>query len=131
MDAATGYAIGLLALLAIKHVIADFLLQSRYILENRRIYGHPAGILHVGIHAFCSVLAISVLGLPAISSLAVVLAAEALLHYHIDWTKDRLVARLSLSPNDRLFWHVMGIDQGLHQLTYVAMAAYLASEAAL
>lgn len=127
MNDATGYALALLALLAIKHVIADFVLQSRYILENRRFYGHPAGLLHVAIHGASSALVISILGFPAVTSLLVVLAGEALIHYHVDWAKDNIVSKLGLGPDNRVFWYITGTDQGLHQLTYVAMTAYLVS----
>lgn len=116
--------LALIALLQIKHVIADFVLQSPYIIQNRRFYGHPGGILHVAIHAAGSLAALAIMGLPGLVATLALLLAEAVVHYHIDWSKDNLVARAGLTPRDAGFWYATGIDQGLHQLTYLAMAAY-------
>ena len=51
-----------------------------------------------------------------------ILIVEALVHYHIDWAKDRIVLRYALTPKDRNYWIATGTDQALHHLTYVAMA---------
>lgn len=116
--------LGLVALLQVKHVIADFVLQSPYIIENRRFYGHPGGLLHVAIHAAGSLAALAIIGLPGLVTVLLLILAEAVVHYHIDWSKDNLVASMDLTPKDAGFWYATGIDQGLHQLTYLAMAAY-------
>ena len=50
-----------------------------------------------------------------------ILIAEAVIHYHIDWTKDRVVLRYALTPQNRSYWVATGVDQALHQLTYVIM----------
>ena len=121
----------LVALLQVKHVIADFILQSPYIIENRRIYGHPGGLLHVAIHAVGSLAALAIVGLPGLAAMLILILGEAITHYHIDWSKDNLVASLALTPKDAGFWYAIGIDQGLHQLTYLAMAAYWAFSVAL
>ncbi|HGG64652.1 MAG TPA: DUF3307 domain-containing protein [Rhodobacteraceae bacterium] len=34
-----------------KHLIADFVLQSPFLVTNKGQYGHPGGILHAGIQA--------------------------------------------------------------------------------
>ena len=54
--------------------------------------------------------------------LSVILIAEAVIHYHIDWAKDRIVGRYGLTPKDRSYWIATGTDQALHHLTYVVMA---------
>lgn len=120
--------LGLVALLQAKHVVADFMLQSRYIIDNRRYYGHPGGLLHVGIHAAGSFGALLVVGLPGLVATLGLLLFEAVVHYHVDWTKDNLVQRFHLTPRDATFWYATGIDQGLHQLTYLAMAIYWAMQ---
>ena len=38
----------ILLLLALKHFIADALLQRPYQYLNKGIYGHPGGIVHAG-----------------------------------------------------------------------------------
>lgn len=124
LSAALVMTLCLVALLQVKHVIADFVLQSPYIIENRRLYGHPGGLLHVSVHALGSLAALAIVGLPGVAALLLLLLGEAVVHYHIDWSKDNLVAALALTPKDAGFWYATGIDQGLHQLTYLAMAAY-------
>jgi hypothetical protein len=116
----------LLVLLQVKHVIADYVLQGRYILDNRHKWGHPGGLLHVAIHAAGSLAALVAVGTTAMLALAM-LIAEAVVHYHIDWAKDGLNRRLGATPDRRVFWVLAGTDQGLHQLTYVGMAVWWAA----
>jgi hypothetical protein len=124
--AATYGVFALLCLFQVKHFIADFVLQSPYILDNRRFYGHPGGVLHVAIHLVGSLIALLIVG-TSFTTLAVLLVAEGLIHYHLDWAKDNFVVRRDLSPRDATFWYATGLDQGLHQLTYIGMAAYWAA----
>ena len=44
-----------------KHFLCDFVLQTRYQLLNKGIYGHPAGLVHAGTHAIGSLPALIVL----------------------------------------------------------------------
>ena len=114
----------IVTLLLAKHFLCDFVLQTAYILNNRRIYGHPAGILHVAIHGLGSLAAFLVAGAELKFAIALIIAAEMVAHYHIDWSKDVLQGRLKLSTNDRPFWWFLGFDQFLHQITYVLMVAW-------
>ena len=118
----------LLVLFQIKHVVADFVLQGRYILDNRHIWGHPGGMLHVAIHAVGSLAALVAVGTPAVP-MVVLLLTEAIVHYHIDWAKDGLGRRIGATPDRRAFWGLTGTDQALHQLTYLAMVLYWAAAA--
>ena len=87
-------------------------------------------ILHAGLHAFGSVPALLILG-PKAPWLAAIVGAEFLVHYHIDWLKERINKRFALSRDKGLFWAVFGADQFLHQMTYLAILAVLASALAL
>jgi hypothetical protein len=110
----------LLVLLALqfKHFIVDFLLQTRYQWSNKGTYGHPGGILHAGLHGVGTYLCVALVTRPDIAlGLALV---DWLVHYHIDWAKMQLNSRLGLTPADSRFWVLLGLDQLLHQLTYVA-----------
>lgn len=113
----------LMILLTVKHLVADFALQSRYILDNRRVYGHPAGILHVGIHLTGTLIALVLVGTPP-ALVAAMLAVEGLLHYHLDWAKDNLVLKLGLTYERRGYWILLGADQMCHHLTYIGLAAW-------
>lgn len=121
--------LGLLLLLQLKHMVADFVLQTAYILDNRRHYGHPGGLLHAAIHMAGSALAFWAVG-GDVSGLAVIVALEGVVHYHIDWAKDRYTHGRGLTPRDGAFWRAIGIDQCLHQVTYLAMAGAWAAWAA-
>lgn len=114
----------ILLLFQIKHLCADFLLQTPYILNNRRIYGHPGGLLHVAHHLALSGVVLLVAGCD-LRPLALLLLAEGIVHYHIDWSKDNIVTALKVTPQHARFWHLMGLDQLLHQATYLGMVWYL------
>jgi hypothetical protein len=43
-------ALAAVAVLLVKHAVADFYLQTPYQYLNKGIYGHPGGLLHSGIH---------------------------------------------------------------------------------
>jgi hypothetical protein len=46
------------------------------------------------------------------------------IHYHIDWAKMNLNARMGWSANTHeQFWWLLGLDQYLHALTYIGLIA--------
>ncbi|UYV37243.1 DUF3307 domain-containing protein [Rhodobacteraceae bacterium D3-12] len=124
-----GAALVLLIALQTKHLVADYLFQTPYMFRNKGTYLHPGGLLHVLLHGALTlgVLWVGVLGVAgtAWGVVAVVVIAEMLVHYHIDWTKEFINKRNGLTPEMARFWHLQGLDQWLHQLTYVAMIAVL------
>ncbi|WP_323766022.1 DUF3307 domain-containing protein [Marinovum sp.] len=105
-----------------KHLAADYLLQTPFMLSGKGRYGHPGGLLHATIHGGFSagLLALAGLGAGAITALAL---AETVLHYHLDWGKERWLRRRGLTTAAPQFWMALGVDQFLHQLTYLALAA--------
>ncbi len=110
----------LLVLLQVKHFVCDFPLQWKYQYANKGAYGHPGGTLHAGIHTVASyaVLAFFV----PLDAAFVAALVEGAIHYHIDWAKMRLNAHFEWGPlTHERFWWLLGFDQLLHQLTYVAM----------
>jgi len=118
-------ALLLLVGLQTKHLVADYLIQTPYMFRNKGRYGHPGGLLHAGIH---SGLTAALLGMTGAAWLIVFLLAalEFILHYHIDWAKETLTQKQKLTPNVARFWNLHGLDQWLHQLTYVAIVWSLA-----
>ncbi len=109
-----------LAVFQIKHLVADFLLQTPYMFRNKGTYGHPGGLAHAGLHGVLSLPALWVLGAGPAAALMLVLA-EMVAHYHIDWAKEQLGRRLGTTPEQARFWHLLGADQFLHQMTYLAL----------
>jgi hypothetical protein len=113
----------LLVLLQCKHFLCDFLLQTSYQLRHKGTYGHPGGLLHAGLHTVSSAAVLGIVSawMPlAPYLLAGVLAAEFVLHYHIDWTKEQVI-RPYVKEQGTAYWAIFGFDQLLHQATYVAI----------
>lgn len=111
-------AIILLIALQIKHLVIDFPLQFPYQYLNKGTYGHPGGLLHSGMHGIGTFI---VLIFWSTLYMAVLLAViDALVHYHIDWAKVNINKKMGWGPTTHNeFWTLLGIDQFLHQLTYI------------
>ena len=120
MVADTGMVLLALTLFAAKHFIADFALQTEGMVRGKRVYGHPGGLAHAGVHMLGSLPALAVIGLAPVAMLLLVVA-EGVVHYHIDWGKEGLAHQLGANPQNRLFWFLIGADQFLHYLTYIGM----------
>ena len=116
----------LLAAFQVKHFLGDYVFQSQYILAHRRIWGHPGGLLHAGIHVALTLPILVVAGIP-LHVTAYILIGEFLFHYHLDWAKDRLNHAMGWTPADKPFWQLIGLDQALHQLSYLVIAGIAAA----
>lgn len=110
-----------MAYLLVKHALADFFLQTAAQRREKGIYGKPGGLAHAAIHAALTAPVFLLWPGIAPDMVATVLAAEAVLHYHIDYVKDRLVRRRQLVCVDSGFWWSLGLDQLAHGLTYVGI----------
>lgn len=111
----------LIALLQIKHMFSDYFFQSQRMLAGRSEYMHMGRAQHAGVHAIGSLVVFLIMG-TALPFLIVVLVLEWILHFHIDWAKARYSDTRNLQPTQAAFWRAAGLDQALHQLTYLAMA---------
>jgi hypothetical protein len=114
-----------LTLLFVKHFIIDFPLQTKYQWSNKGTYGHPGGILHAGLHGVGTFIIVYFfsheLWIPFFFA-----TLDALFHYHIDWAKMNLNKKLGWGPTTHeQFWWLLGLDQLLHALTYITIAALL------
>lgn len=115
--------LGTMVLLQMKHFAVDFLLQTRYQWENKGTYLHPGGLLHAGLHGLGTLMVCVFIN----PSYALLLAGlDAVLHYHIDWTKVNINKAAGWRPDTHSeFWDLLGADQMLHQLTYIILLAIL------
>lgn len=107
-------------LFQIKHMLADFFLQTERMLCGRGVYFHVGRAQHALVHALGSLIVLLIMGtgLPMIWFLIVV---EWVVHFHIDWWKAQHTETHDLNPDQAAFWRATGIDQALHQLTYLGM----------
>lgn len=113
-------ALLLLVLLQIKHMFADYFLQTPRMLSGRARYLHLGRAQHAALHSIGSVAALAIVGTPLVLILALSLI-EAVVHFHIDWGKARHTEWRQHTPADASYWRAAGFDQALHHLTYVAM----------
>lgn len=114
-------ALIVILILLFKHLVCDFFLQTAYQYRNKGIYGHPGGLLHAGLHVLGTAFLFLYVN-PGPKIVALILAGEFVIHYHIDWAKEQIVKRLKLTTEDSGFWWALGVDQFLHGATYVAIA---------
>jgi ABC-type phosphate transport system permease subunit len=113
------------AVLMAKHAVADFYLQTAYQFLNKGTYGHPGGLLHAGIHVALTPLVYLVLAPTTLLLALSITAGEFLVHYHTDWLKEQINRRKGWTVNDHNFWSLLGTDQLVHGLTYLAIVAAL------
>ncbi len=88
--------------------------------SNRGQYVHGGRAIHCLVHVAGSGIALALVDIPA-RLLALVLVAEWLVHYHIDFGKGVYSNLMGHGPDDASYWRAFGTDQFLHQLTYLAM----------
>lgn len=113
----------LLFLLITKHFIVDFPLQNRFQYANKGKYGHSGGLLHAALHGIGTYLCFMI-SYPEVAYLFAII--DAVVHYHIDWTKMNLNRKLGLGPTTHeQFWWLLGADQYLHMLTYIAFIRFI------
>ena len=104
--------------------IFDFLLQTGYQANNKGIYGHPGGIFHVVGHFLGSIPVLFFAGTP-LSLALMLLVGELFFHYHVDWLKSKITNAYGWGPGNHAFWIAFGVDQALHQATYLVMVALM------
>jgi hypothetical protein len=106
----------ILALLQVKHWYIDFVDQSMDEVNNKGHYGKWLGIRHSLKHAGATF----IIFLMFVSSwMALVIAIiDLVIHYHTDWAKMNYGNRDMYDP---AFWNHLGLDQMVHQLTYILL----------
>lgn len=112
-------------LLFTKHFIVDFPMQVRYQWSNKGTYGHPGGLVHAGLHGIATCACFYWYAPDAAFYLAWI---DAIIHYHIDWAKMNINAKLGWGPTTHEeFWWLLGLDQFLHALTYIGLVSLVTS----
>jgi len=121
LTASFGAVFLLLCLLQIKHMFADFYLQTPKMLSGRGQYFHVGRAQHAAVHVVGSVIVFLLFGAP-LSFILIIAALEWIIHFNIDFAKASYSDKKQLQPNQAAFWRAAGLDQLMHNLTYVAMA---------
>jgi len=104
-----------LALLFVKHFLADFCWQNDRMIKDKGHLGRLGGLQHAGLHgALTYVILMHFLGIQACVMLAVF---DAVVHYTVDLAHRRATVRLSTESD--AFWFWIGVDQLTHAITYL------------
>jgi hypothetical protein len=114
-------ALWLMAGLLVKHFICDYPLQLPYMLKEKGTYGEKGGIHHALFHGAGTALVFVLFGMAEIAAVMAIL--DILIHYHVDFLKMKINSWAKLKPDNNRFWHLIGLDQLVHQLTYVLLVA--------
>lgn len=109
--------------LAIKHVVADFFLQSTWMAVGKdRAEGWALPLfVHCLIHGVLTTLIVAAV----VPRLWFMGAIDFAIHFAIDRAKGFTVAHFGVKPGNTWFWWLIGIDQALHHLTGFALAVLL------
>lgn len=124
MTLTAGTVVFLIFLFQVKHLLADFMLQSGEMVRRKGTYGDPIGALHSVVHAGFSLAILLATGIFAPLIAVAIALAEFVVHYHTDWAKDQLQQRAGYTPKQKGYWVLVGLDQFFHQSTYVAILAF-------
>ena len=107
-----------LMLLQVKHLVIDWILQPQWMWSKKHIYGHWGGIAHALFNALGTAVVISAF----YGHFWLVLWAEFVLHYHIDYLKMNINKWTGWGANTHpQFWWLLGADQFAHQATYIGI----------
>ena len=114
---------GLMAAFTVKHVLADFVLQSNWMARGKEAASawFVPLMAHVACHAALTLL-IALAVRPSLWWLALV---DLAVHAAVDRGKALFALRVGWRMDQPQFWWLLGIDQGLHQLTNVGLATAL------
>ena len=117
-----GQLLGTLFLLMVKHTIADYFTQYKWMMKDKATYGAWGGLAHAGWHGILTFLVLYWNPFAVMSTLLMIILLsiiDSVFHYHIDYVKSNIWKSKQLTPIDQLYWAVHGVDQFLHMATYI------------
>ncbi len=120
---ALGPLVAWMLVLAVKHVVADFFLQTNWMAlgKDQKTGWLVPLTVHCAIHgviATALILAVQ----PKLWFLGL---ADFVIHFIVDRSKGLCVNTFNVTQQSPWFWWLIGIDQALHHLTNFALAVLL------
>lgn len=109
--------VSFMVLLNLKHLLAEYILQTPHIAYSKIRYGSLNSFIHILHHAFGTLMAGLLLKFDLGLILGLVLL-EAVIHYHVDWLHMRFG---STSYKDKKYWQWLGAEQFAHHQTFILM----------
>lgn len=113
------HSYSLLLYLVIKHFLADFPLQTKWMVNHKGRNIH-ALVTHVGIHVLMSSVVLLFLKIQFWKLLFLVFF-EFLFHMMVDYLKVQKEFGGKYTTDERGYWFYLGLDQMFHQISYVIM----------
>ena len=116
-----------MVMLQIKHLIVDWCWQPPYEWQNKGTYGHWGGIRHSLKNSVGT--AMCFLPFFSLTTSLVVLVADFVIHYHVDWAKMNInrIKGWGATTHSQ-FWALTGLDQFMHQITYIMLIWWAISQ---
>jgi hypothetical protein len=122
---ATGPLVSWMLLLTVKHVIADFFLQTSWMARGKDAktgWLLPLTV-HSLVHGVLATMLFAILA-PRLWFLGLV---DFAVHFCIDRAKGFCVSHFEIGPDHSWFWWLIGTDQALHHLTDFGWALLVVS----
>jgi hypothetical protein len=116
-----GWVLLLLLGLELKHFVADYLMQTGWMIAQTGKLLAPGGYAHAALHVIGSAIVLAIARVP-LGWLLAILAGEFVAHYAFDFAKVYYGSGVDPDEHAQRFWALHGLDQLFHQLTYLAMA---------
>lgn len=117
--------LALLLLFQIKHWYADFKIQTYMQTVKKGVWLDPIGMSHTGDHIWTTLVVLLLFNfIHSMTAFTIIgiAVAEGIYHYLVDYTKVRYGCKDNTKP---LFWNQFGLDQFAHQVSYLAIAAFV------
>lgn len=117
----------LLVALFVGHFLGDFTPLATQRMQKAKAEGGPMGPIaaHAAVHAVLVGLAVLGVLRPGLQVVAAAAAAELVTHFVIDAIRARVGVRVPAlrDPASNPFWWALGLDQLLHGLVLIGIAA--------
>ena len=117
--------IGWMLLLTVKHIIADFVLQTSWMAigkDAKTGWALPL-LAHCLVHLAVALVVILIIA-PKFWFVAVV---DFVIHITVDRAKGFVAANFGVTLEHPWFWTLIGVDQALHHLTDFALSIFMAA----
>lgn len=112
----------------LKHTIADYFMQYRWMMKDKGTYGALGGVAHSSWHGILTGLVLvyfNPMGGVPILWCVLLGVLDSIIHYHIDYVKSNVWRIKKYGPEDQMFWVTHGVDQFLHFATYILIVGLI------
>ena len=120
-----GPLVGWMLVLTVKHVIADFVLQTSWMAigkDQKTGWARPL-LAHCLVHLAVSMTLILIIA-PRFWFVAVI---DFLIHIVVDRAKGLCASTFDVTVEHPWFWTLIGVDQALHHLTGFGLSIFMAA----